>query len=596
MTDTPRAEPAKERTTLRALAPVVPVALKYKGRILAALVALAAASLATLVIPQALRRVIDFGFSRETQPLITEYFLALIGVVAVLAIASAARYYLVMSLGERIVADLRAAVFDRLTRLDAAFFDTARSGELVSRLTADTTQIKSAFGASASIALRNIMLFFGAAAMMVVTSAKLSILVLVVIPIIVLPLVGAGRSVRRRARTAQDSLAETAAFATEQIGAARTMQAFGAEERTRQRFGHATDEAFFAARSSLAARAWLTGVAIFLIFVSIVAILWLGAQDVVNGQMTAGRLSQFVLYAVFAAGALSQLSEVWSELSQAAGAAGRIGELLDTRPQVVEAVDPAALPETPAGTISFESVRFSYPARVSDVVLGPVSFNIARGETVALVGPSGAGKSTVIQLILRFYDTTAGRVLVDGVDVRDARLADLRSRIALVPQDPVIFAGSVAENIRYAKPDASDAAIEEAARQASAHGFIQALPQGYDTPLGERGVTLSGGQRQRLAIARAILKDAPILLLDEATSALDAESEAKVQGALERLMEGRTSIVIAHRLATVRKADRILVLDSGQIVEEGTHERLLATNGLYARLASLQFEMARAAE
>ncbi len=584
---------ARRRPTLKALAPLLPLVRRHRVRAGLGLVALTAASAATLTIPLALRRVIDFGFDNGHVGLIAQYFVALIGVVALLAMASAARYYLVMSLGERIVADLRASVFDHLTRLDAAFFDRVRSGEIVSRLTADTTQLKAAFGASASIALRNLMLFFGAVAMMVVTSPKLSALVLAVIPIIVLPLVGAGRAVRGRSRMAQDALAEAAAYATEQVGAQRVMQAFGAEARTRQRFTRATDDAYEAARVSLVARAWLTGFAIFLIFFSIVAILWLGAHDVASGAISAGRLSQFVLYAVFAAGALSQLSDVWGELAQAAGAAGRIGEILETEPEVAEPAQPVALPQPARGAIAFEDVSFSYAT--GERVLGPVSLAIASGERVALVGPSGAGKTTIIQLILRFYDVSAGRLSVDGVDIRDAALADLRARIALVPQDPAIFAGTVADNIRYARPEADDAAVEQAARQAAAHDFIMAMPQGYATPVGERGVTLSGGQRQRIAIARAILKDAPILLLDEATSALDAESEAAVQAALERLMEGRTSIVVAHRLATIRKADRIVVLDGGEIVEQGTHDRLVQENGLYARLAALQFDQRQAA-
>jgi ATP-binding cassette subfamily B protein len=589
--DTPRARP-----TLKALAPLLPLVRRHRVRAGLGLVALTAASAATLTIPMALRRVIDFGFDNGHIGLIAEYFIGLIGVVAVLAMASAARYYLVMSLGERIVADLRSNVFAHLTRLDAAFFDRVRSGEIVSRLTADTTQLKAAFGASASIALRNLMLFFGAVAMMVVTSPKLSALVLAVIPIIVLPLVGAGRAVRGRSRMAQDALAEAAAYATEQVGAQRVMQAFGAEARTRQRFTRATDDAYEAARVSLLARAWLTGFAIFLIFFSIVAILWLGAHDVASGAISAGRLSQFVLYAVFAAGALSQLSDVWGELAQAAGAAGRIGEILETEPEVAEPAHPHALPQPPRGEIAFEAVSFGYAAEAAGRVLGPLNLTIASGERVALVGPSGAGKTTIIQLILRFYDVGAGRLTIDGVDIRDVALADLRARIALVPQDPVIFAGTIAENIRYARPEADDAAVEQAARQAAAHDFITAMPEGYATPVGERGVTLSGGQRQRIAIARAILKDAPILLLDEATSALDAESEAAVQAALERLMEGRTSIVVAHRLATIRKAYRIVVLDGGVIVEEGTHDRLVAENGLYARLAALQFDLRQAAE
>jgi ATP-binding cassette subfamily B protein len=424
---------------------------------------------------------------------------------------------------------------------------------------------------------------------MIVTSPKLSGLVLLAIPVIVLPLVFSGRAVRRRSRTAQDRLADASAFAAEAVGAVRTMQAFGMEHVTAARFTQAAEDAYEAARLSSRMRAWLTGTAIFLVSGSVVAVLWYGAQDVLAGTMTAGRLSQFVLYAVFAASSLGQLSEVYGELAQAAGAAERLGEILETRPAVTRPPDPRPLPEPSPGTLSLEEVRFHYPARAEQAALHGLSFRVASGERVALVGPSGAGKSTILQLLLRFYDAQEGTVLVDGVPVRDVDPVALRSRMALVPQEPTVFGASVSDNIRYGRPEASDEEVRRAAALASAEGFIRALPHGYDTMLGERGVTLSGGQRQRIAIARAILKDAPILLLDEATSALDAESERKVQGALDRLMEGRTTLVIAHRLATIRSADRILVLDGGRIVEEGTHDALLAKSGLYARLARLQF-------
>jgi ATP-binding cassette, subfamily B, bacterial len=585
-------ETAKPETSLKSLKPLIPFALRHKGRILAGVLALAAASAATLLIPVAVRRVVDFGFTAENADLISAYFGILLGVVGVLAVASSARYYLVMTFGERVVADVRRAVFDHLTKLDAAFYDRSRSGELVSRLSADTTQLKSAFGASASIALRNLVLFFGATAMMVWTSPKLSALVLVAIPLIVLPLIGAGRSVRRRSREAQDALAETSAYATEQIGASRTMQIFGAEPRVRGAYGEAVERAYGTARDSLRARALLTAVAIFFIFASVIGILWLGAQAVIEGSMTAGRLSQFILYAVFAASSLSQLSEVWNEISAAAGAAGRIAELLETKPQVAEATAPAMMPPA-QGDIRFEGVTFAYPSRPEHAAVGPIDIHVRPGERIAVVGPSGAGKSTLIQLVTRFYDPTQGRVLVDGADLRDVALGDLRARIALVPQDPVIFSGTIAENLRYARPDATDADLRRAVEQASALAFITAMDKGFDSLVGERGVTLSGGERQRLAIARAILKDAPILLLDEATSALDADNEAAVQSALDTLMEGRTTIVVAHRLATVLKADRILVMDEGRIVEEGTHDSLTRrADGLYARLAKLQFDAA----
>jgi len=588
-----KAAAAAPKSSLRSLLPLIPFALRHKGRIAAGVIALAVASAATLLIPVAVRRVVDLGFTAENAGFISQYFGVLLAVVAALAAASAARYYLVMTFGERVVADLRAAVFDHLTKLDAAFYDRSRSGELVSRLSADTTQLKAAFGASASIALRNFVLFLGATAMMVWTSPKLSALVLAAIPLTVLPLIGAGRQVRRRSREAQDALAETSAYATEQIGAARTMQVFGAGARVRSTYAGAVELAYGAARDSLKARALLTGVAIFFIFASVIGILWLGAQAVIEGTMTGGRLAQFILYAVFAASSLSQLSEVWNEVSAAAGAAGRIAELLETKPDVADPAVPAPMPTPARGAIRLDGVTFAYPSRPEQPSLGPIDLDVKPGERIAIVGPSGAGKSTLVQLIARFYDPTQGRVLIDGVDIRAAALDDLRARIALVPQDPVIFSGTIGENLRYAKHHATDEDLRRAAGQASALAFIEATDKGFDTRVGERGVTLSGGERQRLAIARAILKDAPVLLLDEATSALDAENEAAVQAALDVLMQGRTTIVVAHRLATVLKADRILVMDGGRIVEEGTHQSLSRREGgLYARLATLQFDAA----
>jgi ATP-binding cassette subfamily B protein len=589
--------PGKERTrtSLKALLPLLPYALRYKSRIAAALVALVVASAATLAIPVAVRRMVDYGFSPEGVALIDRYFSVMILVVGVLALASSLRYYLVMTLGERVMTDVRTAVFSHLTRLDPGFYDTVKSGEIVSRLTADTTQIKSAFGASASVALRNLVLFLGAVAMMVVTSPRLSGLVLLAIPVIVLPLVASGRSVRERSRRAQDRLADASAFATEAIGATRVMQAFTAEGTTLREFSRAAEDAFEASVTATRARSVLTAVAIFLIFASVVAVLWYGAQDVLAGTMTGGRLSQFVLYAVFAAGALGELSQVWSEVSAAAGAAGRIAEILAVEPKIRAPASPKPLSQPPLGTVAFSDVVFAYPTRPDAPVLDGFNLSVRQGERVAIVGPSGAGKSTVVQLILRFYDPQQGQVLVDGVPATDVDPVSLRSRIAFVPQDPVVFGTTVSENLRYGRPEASDAEIREAARLAAADEFIAALPQGYDTKLGERGVTLSGGQRQRIAIARAILRDAPILLLDEATSALDAENETLVQAALDRLMEGRTTVVIAHRLATVLKADRILVMDGGRIVEEGTHAALVSAGGLYARLARLQFEAGAAA-
>ena len=587
--DGERAAQARARAPLGALRPLVPFAMRYRGRILAALVSLVAASGATLVVPVAIRRVIDHGFSPEGQSFIDSYFLALLGVVAVLALSSAGRYYTVVTLGERVVADLRSAVFRQLTVLDPAFFDRAQSGEIVSRLTADATQVKAVFGVSISILLRNAFLFVGAVAMMVWTSPRLSILVLGAIPLIVFPLILSGRGVRRRSRAAQDRLADASAFAAEAVGAVRTMQAFGMGGATAGRFEAASENAYAAARASIIARAMLTGVAIFLISASVVGVMWYGAQGVLAGTTSPGQLSQFVLYAVFGASALGQLSEVYGELAQAAGAAERLGEILATEPAIRAPAQPVALPQPARGAVAFEGVRFRYPTRPETEALAGVTLTVAPGERVALVGPSGAGKTTVLQLLLRFYDPDLGRVLLDGTDIADVDPEALRARLSLVPQDPTVFSGTVRDNICYGRPYASEAEIVRAAELANADGFIRALPQGYATAVGERGTTLSGGQRQRVAIARAILKDAPVLLLDEATSALDAESERAVQHALDRLMEGRTTLVIAHRLATVRRADRILVLDGGRIVEEGTHRSLLARGALYAQLASLQF-------
>jgi len=577
---------------LKPLLSLLPYVARYRGRVAAAIVALLVASLATLAVPIALRRMIDFGFSAEGVELINQYFSVMIVVVAVLAVASATRYYLVITLGERVVADLRATVFDHVTSLSATFFDTAKTGELISRLTADTTQIKSAVGASVSIALRNVVLFFGSVTMMVVTSPRLSGFVLAAIPVIVLPLVAFGRLVRRRSRTAQDTLADASAYAAELIGAVRTLQAFTNEQLASVRFSAAIERAYHAALYSTRARAVLTAIIIFLASASVVIILWVGAQDVLDGSITPGRLSQFVLFAAFAATGLGQLSEVWGEVSQAAGSAERLAELLAIEPVIRAPAHPVALPRPARGEVAFDVVRFSYPTRPQVPVLDGVSLRVRPAEKVAIVGPSGAGKSTIFHLIQRFYDPLAGCVLLDGARLPDVDPREARSRIALVPQDVMVFAATVADNIRFGRPQASEAEVRQAAELAAASEFIARLPQGFDTPIGERGVTLSGGQRQRIAIARAILREAPLLLLDEATSSLDAESEVLVQAALARMMRDRTTIVIAHRLATVLKCDRILVMDQGRIAEEGTHETLVARGGLYARLAKLQFQAA----
>ena len=550
--DAPLAAAGASSVKLRPLVQLFPYIVRDRGRALAALLALSVAALTTLVVPVAVRRMIDFGFSNEAAALIESYFTVMIAVVAVLAASSALRYYLVTTLGERIVADLRGDVFAHLMTLSSAFFDSAKTGEMVSRLTADTTQIKSAVGASVSIALRNLVLFLGGATMMVVTSPRLSLFVLGAIPVIVLPLVGFGRAVRRQSRAAQDTLADASGYAGELIGAVRTVQAYTYERPASRRFRGAVEQAYEAARGATQARSVLTAIAIFLVFASVVLVLWVGAQDVMAGSITPGRLGQFVLYAVFAAGGLGELSQVWGEISQASGAAERLFEILKLVPQIKAPPLPAVLPKPARGEVAFKDVRFVYPTRPDAPVLDGLSFEVKAGEKLALVGPSGAGKSTIFHLILRFYDPQSGTVTFDGLDLPELDPAALRSHIALVPQDAVVFAASVRENIRFGRPDASDAEIERAAQAAHAAEFILRMPQGYETQVGERGIMLSGGQRQRIAIARAILREAPLLLLDEATSALDAESETLVQQALTELMQTRTTIVIAHRLSTVQ--------------------------------------------
>jgi ATP-binding cassette subfamily B protein len=581
--------PAPSRAKLRPLVGLAPYVARYRVRVILALISLTVAAVTTLVVPVAVRRMIDFGFSPEGIAMINSYFSVMIAVVAVLAGASAARYYLVMTIGERIVADLRSDVFAHLTRLSPAFFDSARSGELVSRLTADTTQIKSAVGASVSIALRNFIMFLGAAAMMVISSPKLSGFVLAAIPLIVIPLVAFGRRVRKLSRGAQDTLAEASAYASELVGAIRTVQAYTNEDLANKRFAAGVERSYDSAVSTTRARALLTAIIIFIVFSSVVGILWVGSHDVLTGAITPGRLGQFVLYAAFAASSLGQLSEVWGEISAASGAAERLFEILGVKSQIAAPASPRALPAPPRGDVTFDNVTFAYPTRPDILSADGVALAIKSGEKVAIVGPSGAGKSTLFHLLLRFYDPKSGVISFDGVPIRDIDPRDLRQHIALVPQDSVVFAATARENIRFGRPNATDAEVEHAASLAHATEFINRLPEGFDAQLGERGVTLSGGQRQRIAIARAILRDAPLLLLDEATSALDAESETLVQTALEELMKHRTTLVIAHRLATVLSCDRILVMEHGRIVEQGTHASLVAAGGLYARLARLQF-------
>jgi ATP-binding cassette subfamily B protein len=576
--------------SLQPLRRLLPYVFRYRKMVAGAVVSLVLAAAMTLTLPLAVGRMIDRGFSASDSSLVTNYFVMLGAIAAVLALASACRYYFVVTLGERVVADIRRDVFSHVTKLSPAFFDTAQSGEIVSRLAADTTQVKSAVGATASVALRNVILVFGAVAMMVITSPKLSALVIAAIPLIVLPLVAFGRSVRRKSRAAQDMLANATAYASEQIGSVRTMQAFTNERLVTEHFSRAVEAAFEAARSSVLARSFLTFFAIFTIFSSVVAVLWFGSRDVLAGMISPGTLGQFLLYSVFAAGALGALSEVWGELSQAAGAAERLTEILSEEPAITAPADPKRMPTPARGLVEFRDVSFSHRANPDLPTLHRLSFSIKSGETVAIVGPSGAGKSTVFSLLMRFYDPQAGSILIDGVDIREASPEEVRNRLALVPQDVTIFAATARENIAFGRPGASCAEIEQAAREAVADEFIARLNKGLETPVGERGVMLSGGQRQRIAIARAMLRDAPILLLDEATSALDAESEMLVQTAVDRSIEGRTTIVIAHRLATVLKADRILVMQEGQIVEEGTHRSLVAKGGVYARVAKLQFD------
>ena len=591
--ETPQAEVSakaekRSRRSLKPLSLLRPYVLKYKGVAVVAFIALLLSSASTLMLPFAVREMIDRGFTSEKQSLINIYFAGLFAVGALLAFSSAIRFFCVSWLGERVVADLRADVFRHLTKLSPAFYEKTHSGEIMSRLNADTTQIKAAVSTSVSQVLRNGVMFVGAVAMMMVTSLKLSLLVIVVIPLIIVPLILYGRTVRRFSRIAQDEVAASSAFASENLSAMRTMQAFTSEDSVANRYSVAVRRSFDAAVSKTQRRAMLTASAIFLIFGSIVGVLWYGAHDVMAGLTTGGVLAQFVLYAVLAAASMSEFSEVFGEMQSAAGAAERLAELVSVRTEIESPRNPRPFPAQAKGEVTFDNVSFTYPLRPDDRALHNVSFKVRPGERVAIVGPSGSGKSTIFNLILRFYDSQGGTVIVDRVPVENADLTALRKRISLVSQDTVIFAESVIDNIRYGTPNATDQQVRQAADAALASSFIEQLPLGYNTLLGERGVVLSGGQRQRIAIARAILKSAPILLLDEATSALDQESEKLVQTALESVMHGRTTLVIAHRLATVINADRILVIDGGRLVEEGTHASLISAGGVYSRLAGLQ--------
>jgi|TARA_B110000971_G_scaffold8647_2_gene8360 ATP-binding cassette subfamily B protein len=585
MSATDQREKAKKISGLSALWPFV---LPYRLLMAAAIFALVLTAMISLALPLAVRRVID-NFGTADGTILDQYFLAAIAIAALLALGTGLRYALVTRLGERVVADIRKAVFDRVIGMSPSFYENIMTGEVLSRITTDTTLILSVIGSSVSIALRNMLIFAGGLVLMMLTSAKLTALVLLIVPAVIIPILLLGRRLRVISRENQDWIAASSGSASEALTAVQTVQAFTHEKISRRQFSDVTEQSFDSAKRRIATRAAMTMIVIFLIFTGVLGVLWIGANDVRADVMSSGALIQFVIYAVMVAGAVAALSEIWSELQRAAGATERLIELLQTVDSVQDHDVPLTLAKPVRGRIQFDNVTFSYPARPGVKALDDVDLVIEPGETVAFVGPSGAGKTTIIQMILRFYDPQAGRILLDGHALSDLGRDAFREHIALVPQDPVIFATSARENIRFGRPDATDVQIESAAKAAAAHEFIQSLPEGYDSPLGERGVMLSGGQKQRIAIARAILRDVPVLLLDEATSALDAESEVLVQAAVDSLSADRTTLIVAHRLATVKKADRIVVLDAGRIVASGKHDELVAEDGLYARLARLQF-------
>lgn len=561
----------------------------YKPQLFWASFFLVIAALTVLIVPTALGDIVDKGFSSDNAQKVDDYFYIFFGIVVVMAIATAARFYFVTWLGERVVADIRKAVYERLITLSPEFFEDNRPGEIVSRLTADTTLVQTIVGSSVSVWARNFLIAVVGTVWLFFMSPELMTYILLMIPLLLGIIIVVGKRVRNLSRTSQDKVADVGARANESLSALNIVQAFTQEQSEARRFGDHVDDAFLAARRRIRVRAALTFTMISMIFGAIAVVLYQGAQDVIAGSMTGGQMLDFIMRAVFVAGAFGALSEVYSELQRAAGAAGRLAELLSAEAIIKAPSNPAAMPKDIKGEIHFDNVTFHYPSKKDEAALSGFNLRVKPGETLALVGPSGAGKTTVLQLLLRFYDPQTGKITIDGINISDTEPTDFRKYLSLVPQETIIFADSIAENIRYGRLDATDEEVRTAAKAAAAHEFIERSDQGYDTALGERGTRLSGGQRQRIAIARAILRDAPILLLDEATSALDAESELKVQSALDNLMEDRTTVVIAHRLATVKKADRIIVLDEGKIVAEGTHAELVSKDGLYKRLASLQF-------
>lgn len=580
-----RIEPRK----LQPLRRLVPFMLAYPVRLSLTVLFLLVSAISSLAIPAVLGGAIDEGFVAQNLDKVGEYGGLIIAVAAIMGVASGARFYFISVIGERVLADLRQAVFNHLLALDARFFDTHRVGELTSRLNGDVAMIRGAIGSSFSLALRSMVTIAGALIMMILTSPVLTLGVVIAAPAILIPVVAYARRLRGMSRKTQDALADLSAMATEMLGATRTVKAFTQEGEQSRIYDERSEASYNAEVRRLGARAILVGLVIFLGTSALVGLVWWGARSVFAGTVTAGQLAQFLVYALMASGALTNVSEVFGSLQSVAGATERLTEILDTEAIIRDPARPQSLPQPPLGTIGFDHVNFSYGTEGGEPVLHDLSFTVSRGETVALVGPSGSGKSTTLSLLQRFYDVTSGTIMVDGVDIRQVRLGDLRQRFAYVEQEPTIFAGTIAENIRFGKPEAGQDEVERAARAALVHDFVSELPAGYDTVVGERGVMLSGGQKQRLAIARAILKDAPILLLDEATSALDAQSERLVQRALDHLMQGRTTLVIAHRLATIRDASKILVLDGGQIIDQGTHDELVAKGGRYAELARLQF-------